>query len=116
MTHLRDQFIDLFCLGLFFLDVGLFKIKVEISHRFIDHLDIIQVGHIRYKLLLQIVLVEIFTLVVLNVILHFIDATGKHVFEVTETLFSGNFKKIAWDITILSCVTKEIHSLALLID
>ena len=88
MTHLRDQFVDLFCL--FLLGVGLFKIKVEISHRFVDHLDIVQVGHIRYKLLLQIVFVEIFTLVVLDVILHFIDATGKHVFEVTETLLSGN--------------------------
>ena len=90
MTHLRDQFIDLLGLGLFLLDVSLFKIKVEISHRFIDHLDIVQVGHIRYKLLLQIVFIEIFTLVVLNFILHFIDATGKHVFEVTETLFSRN--------------------------
>ena len=90
MTHLRDQFIDLLGLGLFLLDVSLFKIKVEISHRFIDHLDIVQIGHIRYKLLLQIVFIEIFTLVVLNFILHFIDATGKHVFEVTETLFSRN--------------------------
>jgi hypothetical protein len=53
---------------------------------------------------------------VLHVILHFIDATGKHVFEITETLFIGHSEKIAWDITILSCVTKEIHSLALLID
>jgi hypothetical protein len=117
MPHLRHYLIHLLRLSsCLHFSIILFKYEIEVTHRFINHLNVVEIRHIRHKLLLQVVLVKVLCFVGLATILHFENAFSEDIFKVTETLFIGNFKKIARDIAIFTCVTKEIHSLALLID
>lgn len=117
MPHFRHYLINLLifsrCLQ---FSVIFLKYEVEVGHRFINHLDVVEVRHIRHKLLLQVVLVKVLRFFGLAMILNFKNAFSEDIFEITETLFVCNFEKIARDIAILTCVSKEIHSLALLID
>ena len=93
MSHFRNKLVDLLVLSRsLILSVALLEDEVEVGHRLVQHFNVVQVRHVSNQLLLQVVLVVVLRLLVTHLVLHLENAPGKHIFEVTETLFRGHLE------------------------
>jgi hypothetical protein len=79
-------------------------------------LNIIQVSHVGYQLLLKVRLIEILSLLVIHLVLRLEETDGQLLLKVAEVGDLTDFEEIAWDVAIASGIAKEIDTLLLDID